>query len=162
MTSFPFGIVRICRYQFKCNYLKNEKRFVPFLEFTLNLKHVFPKLQTVNDLVRPLSEKQCFRTPFDSQYVKGSKTPAKSAWQYFYHNSPALWAKLICKISLLVIFDILGAFDNALTGDDKYPLGNCKNLLLSIQMQLSNENYFLRFLCHVWHLHKILNILKKR
>ena len=61
-----------------------------------------------------------------------------------------------------MIFDILGEFDNTLTGDDKYRLRNCENLRLSIQMQLSNENYFLRFLCHVWHLHEILNILKKK
>ena len=36
-------------------------------------------LQAVKDLVRPLSKKQCFRTTFDSQHVKGSQTLAKSA-----------------------------------------------------------------------------------
>ena len=35
-------------------------------------------LQAVKDLVRPLSKKQCFRKPFDSQHVKGSQTPIKS------------------------------------------------------------------------------------
>ena len=35
------------------------------------------KLQALNDLVRPLSEKHCFRTPFDSQHVKGSQTLVK-------------------------------------------------------------------------------------
>ena len=37
------------------------------------------KLQAVKELVRPLSEKHRFRTPFDSQHVKGSQTLVKSA-----------------------------------------------------------------------------------
>ena len=37
------------------------------------------KLQAVKDLVRLLSKKHSFRTPFDSQHVKGSQTLAKSA-----------------------------------------------------------------------------------
>ena len=37
------------------------------------------KLQAVKDFLRPLSEKHCFRTPLDSQHVKGSQTLAKSA-----------------------------------------------------------------------------------
>ena len=35
---------------------------------------LFWKVQTVKDLVRPLSKKHRFRTPFDSQHVKGSQT----------------------------------------------------------------------------------------
>ena len=34
---------------------------------------LFRKLQTVKGLVRPLSRKHCFGTPFDSQHVKGPK-----------------------------------------------------------------------------------------
>ena len=37
------------------------------------IANVFPKLQTVQILVRPLYEKRCFRTPFDSQDVKAPK-----------------------------------------------------------------------------------------
>ena len=37
------------------------------------------KLQAVKDLVGPLSKKHDFRTPFDSQDVKGSQTLVKSA-----------------------------------------------------------------------------------
>ena len=37
------------------------------------------KLQAVKDFVRPLSKKQCFGTPFDSQHVKESQTLVKSA-----------------------------------------------------------------------------------
>ena len=64
------------------------------MESTLNLKHfqkkkiiianVFPKLRTVEDLVKSLSKKRRFRTSFDSEHVKGSKTIVKSAWESFY------------------------------------------------------------------------------
>ena len=37
----------------------------------------FRELKTVNYLVRPLSKKQRFRTPFDSEHVKGSQTLLK-------------------------------------------------------------------------------------
>ena len=40
---------------------------------------LFRKLQTVKDLVRPLSKKHHFRTPFDSQQVKGFQSLLKSA-----------------------------------------------------------------------------------
>ena len=36
-------------------------------------------LQAVKDLLRFLSKKRCFRTPFDSQHVKGSQTLVSSA-----------------------------------------------------------------------------------
>ena len=38
----------------------------------------FRKLQTVKDLVRPLSKKHRFRTPLDSQHAKRSQTLRKS------------------------------------------------------------------------------------
>ena len=37
------------------------------------------KLQAVKELVRPLSKKQCLRTPFDSQHFKESQILVKSA-----------------------------------------------------------------------------------
>ena len=37
----------------------------------------FRKLQTVKDLVRPLSKKHRFRTPVESEHVKGSQTLGK-------------------------------------------------------------------------------------
>ena len=40
---------------------------------------LFRKLQTVKDMVRALSKKHRFRTPFDSQHVKGSQTLLKSS-----------------------------------------------------------------------------------
>ena len=43
------------------------------------IANVFPKLQTVKNFVRLLRKKRRFRTSFDSQHVKVSKTLAKSA-----------------------------------------------------------------------------------
>ena len=66
--------------------------FVSFVEFASNLKNkkivianIFPILQTMKDLVRPLSGKHRFRTPSESEHVKGSKTLVKSAGEHFYH-----------------------------------------------------------------------------
>ena len=39
---------------------------------------LFRKLQTVKDLVRPLSEKHRSKAPVDSQHVKGSQTLVQS------------------------------------------------------------------------------------
>ena len=40
---------------------------------------VFPKLETVKDVARPLTKKRRFSTFFDSQHVKGSQTLGKSS-----------------------------------------------------------------------------------
>ena len=40
---------------------------------------LFSKLETVKALFRPLSKKHRFRTPFESQHVKGSQTIVKCA-----------------------------------------------------------------------------------
>ena len=44
--------------------------------------------------------------------------------------------KLIWKISQLVLGESLGVFVNTLTVDGKYPVQDCENLQLPIQMQL--------------------------
>ena len=70
---------------------------------------------------------------------------------------------LIFKNYSLVLGDILGVFVNTLTGDAKYPVQDCENLLLPIQMNsLKNLKLFPNSLFHFWNLHQILNILKKR
>ena len=93
MTGMLFRIVRIYRTRFKWNYLKNEKPVLVFFFNFWNLYQIlnllkqkmsviatsFRKLQTVPDLFRPLSKKQRFRIPFDSQHVKESQTLAKGA-----------------------------------------------------------------------------------
>ena len=92
------------------------------------IANAFPKLQTVKDLVRPLSH---------LQHVKGFQTLVKSAWQHFHHIFSSLWEKLIWKISPLVICEILGVFVNKLTVDDKYTVRDCANLPVPIQIELS-------------------------
>ena len=69
----------------------------------------------------------------------------------------------ICKISRLVLSEILGVFVNTLTADAKYPVQDCQNFLLPIQMNSpKNQKLFPNFSFHFWHLHQMLNILKKR
>ena len=70
--------------------------------------------------------------------------------------------KLILKVSPLVLGGILGVVANTLTPDGKYPVQDCDNLQLHIQMQFSEKRKsFFNFLFHLWNLHQILNILKK-
>ena len=101
------------------------------------IANVFPKFQTVKDLVKPLSGKHRFKTSFDSQHVKVSKTLVKYAWKHFYQIFWSLWGKMIWKISLLLKFEILGVFVNTLAADGNYRVRYNENLPFSIQMQLS-------------------------
>ena len=48
-------------------------------------------LQAVKDLVRLLSQKHCFRIPFDSQNIKRSQTLVKGEWEHLHHIFPSLW-----------------------------------------------------------------------
>ena len=105
MTSILFWIVRSYGSLFKWNFLKNEIIFLEFLlhlwnlHQTLNIfkerknviNNVFPKLQSVKDLLRPLSKRGRFRTSFDRQHIKGSQRLPKIAWEHFYHIFLSLW-----------------------------------------------------------------------
>ena len=120
ITSILFRIVVISRSLFIFKYLKNENYFVSFFFHLWNLHQilnifkkkmiviadVFPKLQTVKDLVRPLTIKRCFRTSFDSQHVKGYQTLVKSSWERFYHTFPSPWGGMIWNISPLLKFEL--------------------------------------------------------
>ena len=91
------------------------------------IANVFPKLQTVKNLVRLLSKKRSFRTRFDCQHVKGSQILRKSQWDRFFHVFPSFSENLIWKMFPLVIGEILGVYVNTLTADDKYPVQDCEN-----------------------------------
>ena len=66
-------------------------------------------------------------------------------------------------MSPLVLGEILGVFVDKLTADGKYPIEDCENLQLPIQMHISEKGkIFLGFLFHFMNLHQNLNILKKR
>ena len=65
-------------------------------------------------------------------------------------------------MSPLVLREILGVFVDKLTPDGKYPIEDCENLQLPIQMHISEKgNTFLDLLFDFMNLHKNLNILKK-
>ena len=56
--------------------------------------NVFPKLQTVKDLVKRLSRKHHFRTSFDSQRVNGCQTLVnlhESTFIIFVDHSEGKW-----------------------------------------------------------------------
>ena len=70
--------------------------------------NVFPKLQLVKDLVRPLSKKRRFTTSFESQHVKASQTLVKSRWEHFYHILPLSGVTDFENISLSDIRNLRG------------------------------------------------------
>ena len=142
MTRIFFVTVRICDNEFKCNYLKTQdllsnfccisefysQSFKYFEKKVTLIAGVIPKSQTVEAVVTQMSKKSRFRAPCDSQHVNGSQTHVKSSWQHCYHNFSSLWAKVTWKMSLLVIFEILGLFVNTLTTNDKYSFRNSELL----------------------------------
>ena len=66
-------------------------------------------------------------------------------------------------MSPLVLGEVLVVFFHRLIANGKYPVQDCENLQLPIQMQLSQkQNIFLNFLIRFRNLRQILNILKKR
>ena len=95
--KYPVKIVRICNSQFKRNYLKNEKLLLNFLFHFLSphtiliilkermfvLGNVFAELQTVKNLLGPLSKKPAFRTRFETQHLKPSQVIEKCPWEHF-------------------------------------------------------------------------------
>ena len=106
------------------------------------IANVCPKLQTLKILVRPLSNKRCFRKRFDSQHVQVPEILPKSPWEQFCQVFSSFWGKLIWKKSPLVLDEILGVFGDTLTADGRYPVQYCENLLLTIQMPLSEKRKF--------------------
>ena len=75
---------------------------------TIVIGNVFPKLATVQRLVRPLTIQRSLKTSFDSQHVKRFQTLAKSSWEPFYHIFSSLWGEIIWKISPWLRFQIIG------------------------------------------------------
>ena len=153
MTNILLRILRICHSQYKCNYLIYKKKFLIFFLHFWNLHqmlnilkekmiliaNVFPKLQTVKNLARGLSEKHHFRTRFNRQHVKVSQIFAKYQWEQFNHVFSSFSLKLIWRISALVLGEILVVIINTLTTDRKYFVHHCEILPFPIQMQLSER-----------------------
>ena len=143
--------------------------FVPFIDNASNFKHfekkkmiaignVFPKLQTVKILVRALSKNRRFRIRFYTERVKVSQILSKSSSENFYQLSSSFWAKLIWKMSPLLLGEIFGDFVDTLPPDGKYPVEHHSQFK---RYYLNKQNLFLNFLFHFCNLHQISNILKK-
>ena len=113
-----------------------------FWTFWKKNAHVFPKWPTGKDVVRQMSKKSCFRTPFNRQHGKRSQILWKLAWQHVYHIYWSLRKILNWKNSLLVICKILELFLNTLTADDRYSLLSSNNLTQPIQIFLSKKQIF--------------------
>ena len=170
MTSILFTIVRICCSRFKGKYVKYGKLFLNFLFRFLNLRPIlnpfkkklifiaiaFPKLQSVKDLIRPLSKKRRFKTPFQSQHVKVSQTLVKSLWEHLYQIHSTLWGKLIWKTSWRCLLTHWLPMTSILFGI----VGICCSRFADTYHK--NENLPLNLLFHFSNLRPILNILKKK
>ena len=57
--------------------MESTSNFERFQKRKIVIANAFSILQTVKDLLRPRSKKRRFRTPFDSQHVKGFQTLVK-------------------------------------------------------------------------------------
>ena len=177
ITSILFGIVRILRSLFKSSSLKNKKHFLGFLFHLWNLHqiwnilqkkkiviaNVFPKLATVEGLVTPLTNQHRLKTSCDSQHVKQYQTLVKPSWEYFYHIFSSLWGEIIWKISPWFKFEIIGfllTHGLSITSILFRIVRICRSLFKS--SSLKNKKHFLGVLFHLWHLHQISNIFKKK
>ena len=110
------------------------------------IANVFLKSQTLKNVVRPLSKKRSFRTCLDSQHEKVSQILAKSQWERFCHVFSSFKGKLIWKIAPLLLGEILEVFVNTLIADNEYPVHDCENLPLPMQMQwCEKQKYFSQF-----------------
>ena len=104
IKSILFVVEGNFRNKFKRYYLKNGKHFLTFLFHFCNLCEIlrisqkkisfialiFRKLLSTRNAVTSMSKSFCFRTPFQSQRVHGSKTLLKAALQHLYHNFPLI------------------------------------------------------------------------
>ena len=92
-------------------------KFAMFWEKTSFIGQVFLKLLTPNDVLFQKHNRACFWKPFGSARVNESQKLLKSAEKYFYPTFFSFWAKLSQKRLISIKCDILGLFDNTLTGN---------------------------------------------
>ena len=109
------------------------------------------------------SKSSCFRTSFASERVNGFQTLLKSARHPYYPLFSSIRGKLSCKKSPSVWYEILRLFANALIAEDKYSVRNMQDLPQHIQTLLSQrQKTFLDFFYHLWSVHEIYTIFKKK
>ena len=115
-------------------------------------------------MVRPLTKQRRVRTSFYSQRVKGFQTLVKSSWENFYHIFSSLWREMIWKISPWFKFDTIVVFvniDGLLITSIMFRIVRIWRSLFKCNF-LKNKKHFLSFIFHLWNLHQISNIFKKK
>ena len=115
-------------------------------------------------MVRPLTKQRRVRTSFYSQRVKGFQTLVKSSWENFYHIFSSLWREMIWKISPWFKFDTIVVFvniDGLLITSIMFRIVRICRSLFKCNF-LKNKKHFLSFIFHLWNLHQISNIFKKK
>ena len=86
-----------------------------------------------------MSKNSRFRGCFDKQHGKRAQGLLKSASQHLYQIHWLLATKLCSKMSLLLTCQILGLLVNILATNEKHPVLNSENLMILIQMELSQK-----------------------
>ena len=138
--------------------------FAAFLKFRLNFKYFGKKyyphrffISEITDsknVIRKMSKKSRFREPFDKQHGKRAQALLKSASQHLYHIHWSLPSQLSWKKSLLLTCQILGLLVDTLTADDKYPVLNREDLMIPIQMKLSQkQKTFFWIFCKIFEIY---------
>ena len=117
----------------------------------------------LKDVTTYTSKRSCLRTPFADERVNKFQTLLKSARHDYYPLFSSIWGNLSCKKSVLVWYEILRMFDNALTADEKNSCSHMQNLLQQFQTPLSQKKKtFSDFLLHFWYMHEIWSIFQKK
>ena len=114
-------------------------------------------------MVTPVTTRRRLKTSFDSQHVKRFQTLAKSSRKHFYHIFSSLGGELISKISPSLKLEIIGfllTHGLPITSILFRIVRICRSLFKS--SYLKNKKHFLGFLFHLWNLHRISNIFKKK
>ena len=127
--------------------------------------HIFciSKITDSENVVRTMPKKSHFRGPLYKQHGKHAPALLKSPWHHLYQIHWSLSSQWRWKKSLLLTCKILGLLVNTLAAEENYPVLNRNNLMIPIQMKISQKRrLFLNFLLHFWNLPEILNVLKKR
>ena len=106
-----------------------------------------PKTQSDKRLKSPVSEDRSF----DKQHGKRAQALLKSASQHFYHIHWSLAEKLSLEKSPLLTCQLLRLLVSTLATDEKNPVLNRENLMISIHMQLSQkQKHFSEFCCYIF------------
>ena len=87
-------------------FLRCRLHFEHFQKKMTPIVYVFRKLQTRKDVVRQMSEKSCFRKPFNKRHSKPCQTLLKSEDQLLYHIFWSIRRQMSWEQSLLVIWKI--------------------------------------------------------